>query len=273
MSKKNRHGWQNQNASQSPVAAPAPKAEAAAAAPTTEQTLSVISPAQLAANRANAQLSTGPRTAAGLAKSSQNAVKSALTGRTVLLPTDDREEYAALITEFQNEFSPVGQFECELVQIVVDCHWRLRRIQELEYALYAHGERQFAEAFADEPMETRHSMIVLQTHLTYQKELRNLHIQESRIDRKRVKALAELKEVQAQRQPASEYVSAYDNVTEEEGLAMFAAGYIPPEIAENLARMEAREAIGFDFSNAAASADQPISTKSDATRLSCPQAA
>jgi hypothetical protein len=200
-------------------------------------------------------------------------VKSALTGRTVLLPTDDREAYAALIAAFQNEFNPVGQLESELVQIIVDCYWRLGRIQELEYALYAHGERQFAEAFADEPEETRRSMIMLQTHLTYQKELRNLHIQESRIDRKRIKALAELKEVQAQRQPANEYASAYDNLTEEEGLAMFAAGYVPPSIAENLARMEAREKNGFDFSNAENSADQPISTKSDATLFNCPQAA
>ena len=137
MSKKNRNSWQKQNPTQSPVVAPA----AEAAAPVAKQTTS-ISAAQLAANQANAQLSTGPRTATGLAKSSLNAVKSALTGRTVLLPTDDGEEYAALIADFQSEFNPVGQLERELVQIIVDCYWRLRRIQELEYAFYAQGERQ-----------------------------------------------------------------------------------------------------------------------------------
>src|SRR6185437_6194490 len=42
-----------------------------------------ISEAQLAANRANSQLSTGPTSEAGKAKSSLNAVKTGLTGRTV----------------------------------------------------------------------------------------------------------------------------------------------------------------------------------------------
>src|SRR5882757_3801626 len=50
------------------------------------------SEACLEANRANAQLSTGPRSENGKAKSSLNAVKTALTGSTVLLPADDTAE-------------------------------------------------------------------------------------------------------------------------------------------------------------------------------------
>ncbi|HLH04775.1 MAG TPA: hypothetical protein VKX25_18555 [Bryobacteraceae bacterium] len=49
--------------------------------------------AQLIANRANSQLSTGPKTAEGKATVSHNAVKNALTGATVLLPTDDAALY------------------------------------------------------------------------------------------------------------------------------------------------------------------------------------
>ena len=52
-----------------------------------------ISDARLAANRANAQLSTGPLSPEGKAKSSLNAVKTGLTGRTVLLPADDAAVY------------------------------------------------------------------------------------------------------------------------------------------------------------------------------------
>ena len=43
----------------------------------------LISEARLAANRANAHLSTGPTTPEGKGKASLNAVKTALTGRTV----------------------------------------------------------------------------------------------------------------------------------------------------------------------------------------------
>ncbi|HEX4164888.1 MAG TPA: hypothetical protein VHZ55_05385, partial [Bryobacteraceae bacterium] len=43
---------------------------------------SVVSEARLAANQANAQLSTGPRTEEGKARSSANAITTALTGRT-----------------------------------------------------------------------------------------------------------------------------------------------------------------------------------------------
>src|SRR5215467_58147 len=52
-----------------------------------------VSESQLAANRRNAQLSTGPKSEEGKSKSSLNAVRTGLTGRTVLLPTDDAAGY------------------------------------------------------------------------------------------------------------------------------------------------------------------------------------
>ena len=209
--------------------------------------LSPISPAQLAANRANAQLSTGPRTEAGQARSSQNAVKSALTGRTVLLPTDDRDEYVAFLADFQEQLNPVGQLECELVQIIVDCHWRLRRIQELEHALYTHGHEQFESVFADCPESERRSRILLQTHLTYEKQFRNLHTQEARIDRKRAKALAELQQLQAEREPAEE--PSIHDLPDEEAFALLDAGYVPPHLASAFAATAPATQNGFVFSN------------------------
>jgi hypothetical protein len=167
-----------------------------------------ISPAQLAANRVNAQLSTGPRTEAGKARSARNAVKSALTGQTVLLPNDDVDEYAALVAAFQHDLAPVGQAECELVQSIVDTHWRLRRIQALEFALYAHGHEQFEEAFADYPEGVRYNMILLQTDMTYEKQLRNYHIHEARLHRRRDKDMAELRRLQADRKDGARNTEA-----------------------------------------------------------------
>jgi hypothetical protein len=252
MSKKNRNRSRNYAPKPvtSPAAAPAPVAHPE---PLAVPELSPISPVQLAANRANALLSSGPRTQAGLARSSKNAVKSGLTGRTVLLPTDDVEEYASFLAAFQRDLKPVGQFECELVQIIVDCYWRLRRIQELEYALYAHGERQFAEAFGDEPQEVRRSMVLLQTHLTYQKELRNLQLQEARIERKRAKALAELNALQSERDSVEAPEDTSDAApfrSEAEFFAALDAGYNPPRLSSQLAEKPPVEQNGFEFSNA-----------------------
>lgn len=73
---------------------------------------------------ANAQLSTGPVSQTGQRISSLNAVKTGLTGRTVLLSSDDAEMYR----RYEAEYQPTGLRECELVQSLADTQWRLNRI-------------------------------------------------------------------------------------------------------------------------------------------------
>ncbi len=243
MSKKNRNLWQNTNAHTEPEASAPVISQPVAPA----EDFAAISPAQLAANRANALSSTGPRTPAGLAKSSMNALKSALTGRTVLLPNEDIEEYKNFLAGFQDDLKPVGPLESELVQVVVDSFWRSRRIQALEYTLYAHGHSQFEHAFDHLPEDQRYNMILLQTHMTYEKQFRNWQIQEARIDRKRVHAMAELQRLQSKRQVSED--PAEPEMTEEELFAALDPGYIPPSIAEQFAKTAHSKANGFVFSN------------------------
>ena len=90
-------------------------------------------------SRNNALKSTGPITHSGRAISSLNAVKTGLTGRTVLLHSDDAAVYQQHIAAYQNEYTPVGLREQELVQSLADTQWRLQRIPGLEMAIYAHG--------------------------------------------------------------------------------------------------------------------------------------
>ena len=113
-----------------------------------------ISPAQLAANRANSQLSTGPTSPEGKAKISHNALKTGLTGRTVLLPTDDIAAYQAHVERVFQQFAPEGDQEKRLAQSLADTLWRLERIPSLEAGIYAIGRRQLAAEFADEADET-----------------------------------------------------------------------------------------------------------------------
>ena len=158
-----------------------------------------ISPARLAANRANSTLSTGPRTEEGKARSSGNALKTALTGRTVLLPSDDAAAYEHYLERFISDFNPAGLRESELVQSIADTNWRLRRIPTLEFALYARGHAQFAEQFAAEPADAQTALINLETYLFYEKQFRNLQLQESRLRRQREKDLADLRALQQER--------------------------------------------------------------------------
>ncbi|HEX3683732.1 MAG TPA: hypothetical protein VHU83_14450 [Bryobacteraceae bacterium] len=179
----------------SPHQPPTPVAAAAPEPPA----VTYVSEGKRLANLANAQLSLGPKSANGKAKSSLNAVKTALTGRTVLLHTDDVAAYQQHVAGYEKELRPVGQRECDLVQSIADSAWRLQRVPALEMAIYAQGRVQFAKQFDDHEPALRPALIELHTSLTYEKQLRNLQIQEARLHRRREKDLAELRQAQSER--------------------------------------------------------------------------
>ncbi len=158
------------------------------------------SASQITANQANAQLSTGAKTTEGKAKSSMNALKTGLTGHTVLLPGDDAERYEAKLLHNLEAINPVGEKETALVQALSDTEWRLARIPGLEYGIYALARIEFADKFNDQPAEHRPGLIQSYTFLAYHRQLNNLSIQESRLNRQFVKIAAELRELQQQRQ-------------------------------------------------------------------------
>jgi hypothetical protein len=155
--------------------------------------------AQIAANQANAMHSTGPTTDAGKAKSSLNAVKSGLTGRTVLMPTEDASLYEAHVSQLTAFYAPVGSQEQALVQSIADAEWRLDRIPALEYGIFALGQIEFAPLFVDQPEALRAGLVQAKTFLQYQRQINNLAIQAHRIRRNREKDLAALKELRAAR--------------------------------------------------------------------------
>jgi hypothetical protein len=156
--------------------------------------------AQIAANQKNAQLSTGPTSETGKAKSSVNAVKTGLTGRTVLLPNEDAVLYEAHVSQFMKSQAPLGDDERNLVQSLADTEWRLLRIPALEMGVYAVGRLEFAELFANEDEAARKHLIEAKVFLAYQRQLNNLSIQESRLRRQREKDVAALNELRQERQ-------------------------------------------------------------------------
>ncbi len=74
------------------------------------------------------------------------------------------------------------------------------RIPELEMAIYARGRDEFAEKFAHEDPAVRGSKIDIETFLAYERQLRNLQLQEGRLRRQREKDLADLRTIQKERE-------------------------------------------------------------------------
>ena len=97
------------------------------------------SPARLAANRANAQRSTGPRTVEGKARSSMNAVKHGLRSRQPLLADEDPAEFHELRDRLVEALAPDGVHEELLVDDAVALVWRLQRLHRVEVALFSIG--------------------------------------------------------------------------------------------------------------------------------------
>jgi hypothetical protein len=157
-------------------------------------------PSQIAANQANAQKSTGPTTAEGKQRSSLNALKTGLTGRTVLMSGDDAEAYRLHCERFEEKFQPATTEEEELVQSLADLRWRLNRCVQLEHNLFALGRVEFAQAFDHEPEPVRSALVQAHTLRAYAKDLNNLSIQETRLDKRFQRELAELNRMQAERE-------------------------------------------------------------------------
>src|SRR5579864_8266893 len=109
-----------------------------------------------AINRANAQKSTGPRSAAGKQRSSLNALRHGLTGHVIVLPSEDHTaSYQHHTRRFFDDLQPKGalrsakgaartaepvrtasrrapfcasSLEEQLVQSIADTSWRLNRV-------------------------------------------------------------------------------------------------------------------------------------------------
>ena len=95
---------------------------------------------QIRANRRNARKSTGPKSDAGKAASSANALSHGLTAaRTVVLPEEEPEDFELLRQGVVADLAPAGAMQEALAQRIAVLLWRLDRVARLEAELFAHG--------------------------------------------------------------------------------------------------------------------------------------
>ena len=105
---------------------------------------------QIEANRLNAQRSTGPRTPAGKTRVSSNALKHGLTGRDVVLPGENPDDFDSFRAGLLTSLDPQGELEAALAEKIVADFWRLRRVPIFEATLYRRGCAELLVKQADE---------------------------------------------------------------------------------------------------------------------------
>ena len=92
----------------------------------------MATPAQIRANRANAQRSSGPRTEAGREIAKMNALKHGLAARELVIRDEDPAALDALRADLRAEHAPANQTEALLVEDLAVCWWRLQRARKYE---------------------------------------------------------------------------------------------------------------------------------------------
>src|ERR1035437_8024935 len=96
----------------------------------------MATPAQIDANRANAQKSTGPRSAEGKSASRFNALKHGIDAASIVIPGEDPADYDSLAAHHHHEFRPQSASESFHVDTMLRADWQKRRLQRVEVDLY-----------------------------------------------------------------------------------------------------------------------------------------
>jgi len=96
----------------------------------------MATPAQITANRANAQKSTGPRSVEGKSASRFNALKHGIDAASIVIPGEDPADYDALAADYLSDSRPQSTFEAFNVQAMLRADWQKRRLQRVEADLF-----------------------------------------------------------------------------------------------------------------------------------------
>src|SRR5215471_2815131 len=92
----------------------------------------MATPAQLAANRANAQRSTGPRSVEGKSVSRFNALKHGADASSIVLPDEDPAAYQALADSYDHAYNAENVIHRALIDCMIHADWQKQRLLRLE---------------------------------------------------------------------------------------------------------------------------------------------
>lgn len=96
----------------------------------------MASKAQIAANRRNAEKSTGPKSDRGKAAIGRNALGHGLTAERVICFDESEADFAAFAEGLRATLDPADPVETQLAERIALCAWRLRRAYRVEAELF-----------------------------------------------------------------------------------------------------------------------------------------
>jgi hypothetical protein len=153
-----------------------------------------MSAAKLAANQANAQLSTGPR---NTKNSRFNGMHHGLTSKQTVIPGESQEAYDSFRAGLFADLNPKSATEDMLAERVVGAAWRLLRFQRVEAAFFndrvkaflndnpdADPDSALANLFVD-PAETTRMRLFLRYQTSVQREYDKARIEFQRAQAER----------------------------------------------------------------------------------------
>jgi hypothetical protein len=169
-----------------------------------EKVKQLLSDRQLRANNANAQLSTGPRTEEGKQVSRLNGLRHGLTGQVSIMTEDNRREHDAFCNPITARLNPDGPLELQLANLISHDYWRLNRVQSIEDGIFAMGHGHEANQIYTGAEQADVLLSEATTFLRKSKEILNITLYESRINRNLKKNMEELRRLQTERKAQQE---------------------------------------------------------------------
>jgi hypothetical protein len=151
------------------------------------------------AESTNPSKSTGPRTPEGKERSSHNALRHGLTGRIVVLPSEDLTVYQAFCKELMADLAPETPVERQYAQTFCDTQWRLNRARSIEDGMLALGHFEGPTIPGIDNPEIQAALTAAKVFRENSKTFVNLSLYEQHLQRTQKEALRQLQELQANR--------------------------------------------------------------------------
>ena len=154
---------------------------------------------QIAANRNNAQKSTGPRTEEGKSKTRMNALRDGFTGQVITLSAEDLPIFEKFKSDLIKDLAPKTTMELSLANAIAWDTWRLNHLRAVEMNMYAIGSNDQDTVIDADDVRIHTAMSAAMTFAKESNKFALMSVYEQRMNRSLHKNLTTLRDLQAER--------------------------------------------------------------------------